>query len=77
VQGKAAKKVAREDEEPLDAKDIRKILLACDIRRLKAYLLVLASGGIYGQTRRPFTIGSYPPWPIVLVLIEEPLQAFV
>jgi hypothetical protein len=23
----------------------------------------------------PFTIGSYPPLPIVLVLIEEPLQA--
>jgi integrase len=36
----------REDEEPLDASDIRKILLACSNRRLKAYLLVLASGGM-------------------------------
>jgi integrase len=34
----------REDEEPLDASDIRKILLACSNRRLKTYLLVLASG---------------------------------
>jgi integrase len=39
-------KVAREDEEALDANDIRKILLACNNRRLKAYLLVLASGGM-------------------------------
>jgi integrase len=39
-------KVAKEDEEPLDVKDIRKILLACNNRRLKAYLLVLASGGV-------------------------------
>jgi integrase len=38
-------KVAREDELPIDATDIRKILLACSSRRLKAYLLVLASGG--------------------------------
>jgi integrase len=39
-------KVHREDEEPLDVSDIRKILLACNNRRLKAYLLVLASGGM-------------------------------
>jgi integrase len=39
-------KVHREDEEPLDVLDIRKILLACNNRRLKAYLLVLASGGM-------------------------------
>jgi integrase len=39
-------KVAREDEEAIDASDIRKILLACNNRRLKAYLLVLASGGM-------------------------------
>jgi integrase len=39
-------KIAREDEEPLDASDIRKILLACNNRRLKAYLLLLASGGM-------------------------------
>lgn len=38
-------KVYREDEEPLDVSDIRKILLSCNNRRLKAYLLVLASGG--------------------------------
>ena len=35
----------REDEQPLDAEDIRRILLSCNNRRLKAYLLVLASGG--------------------------------
>ena len=39
-------KVYREDEEPLDVSDIRKILLACNNRRLKTYLLVLASGGM-------------------------------
>ena len=39
-------RVYREDEEPLDASDIRKILLACNNRRLKVYLLVLASGGM-------------------------------
>jgi integrase len=39
-------KVYREDEEPLDVSDIRKILLSCNNRRLKPYLLVLASGGM-------------------------------
>jgi integrase len=39
-------KLYREDEEPLDASDIRKILLNCNNRRLKAYLLLLASGGM-------------------------------
>jgi integrase len=39
-------KTYREDEEPLDASDIRKILLSCNNRRLKTYLLVLASGGM-------------------------------
>jgi integrase len=39
-------KMHREDEEPLDVSDIRKILLPCNNRRLKAYLLVLASGGM-------------------------------
>jgi integrase len=39
-------KMYREDEEPLDASDIRKILLSCNNRRLKTYLLVLASGGM-------------------------------
>jgi integrase len=36
----------REEEVPLDAADIRKILLSCNNRRLKAYLLILASGGM-------------------------------
>jgi integrase len=36
-------KMYREDE-PLDVSDIRKILLSCNNRRLKIYLLVLASG---------------------------------
>jgi integrase len=39
-------KLAREDEQAIDASDIRKILLACNNLRLKAYLLVLASGGM-------------------------------
>src|ERR687885_706773 len=39
-------KMYREDEEPLDVSDIRKILLSCNNRRLKTYLLVLASGGM-------------------------------
>lgn len=38
-------KAYREDEEALDAQDIRNILLVCNNRRLKAYILVLASGG--------------------------------
>lgn len=36
----------REDEEPIDASDIRKILLSCNNLRLKSYLLVLASGAM-------------------------------
>lgn len=39
-------KVAGEDEEAIDASDIRKILPVCNNCRLKAYLLVLASGGM-------------------------------
>lgn len=38
-------KAYREDEEALDAQDIRNILLVCNNRRLKAYILLLASGG--------------------------------
>lgn len=38
--------IIRQDEEPIDASDIRQILLACNNRRLKPYLLVLASGGM-------------------------------
>ena len=38
--------IYREDEQAIDEKDIRQILLACNNRRLKAYLLVLASGGM-------------------------------
>lgn len=36
--------IYRENEEAIDEKDIREILLRCSNRRLKAYLLVLASG---------------------------------
>jgi integrase len=36
----------RENEKPLDASDIRKILLSCNNRRLKAYILILASGAM-------------------------------
>jgi integrase len=39
-------KIAREDEQPIDASDIRKLLLACSNRRLKTYLVLLASGGM-------------------------------
>jgi integrase len=39
-------KLYREDEEAIDAKDIRRILLSCNNRRLKAYLLILASGAM-------------------------------
>jgi integrase len=35
-----------QDEEAIDANDIKEILHHCDNRRLKAYLLVLASGGM-------------------------------
>jgi integrase len=38
-------KLYREDEEAIDATDIREILLACNHKCLKPYLLVLASGG--------------------------------
>jgi integrase len=38
-------KVIRKDEEPIDAADIREILLHCSNRRLKPYLLILASAG--------------------------------
>jgi integrase len=36
----------KEDEIAIDDSDIRKILLSCNNRRLKAYLLILASGGM-------------------------------
>lgn len=36
----------REDEEALDAADVRKIMLSCSNRRLKSYLLILASSGL-------------------------------
>ena len=39
-------KVFYDEEEPIDSKDIRQILLNCHNRKLKAYLLVLASGGL-------------------------------
>jgi site-specific recombinase XerD len=39
-------KLYKEDEEPIDASDIRKLLLNCNNRRLKSYLLILISGGM-------------------------------
>src|SRR2546423_6639047 len=36
----------REDEAAIDDSDIRKILLSCNNRRLKTYILCLASGGM-------------------------------
>ena len=39
-------KLYREDEEPIDASDVRKILLSCNNRRLKVVLLFLASGAM-------------------------------
>jgi integrase len=36
----------REDEQPLDVMEIRNILLKCTNRRLKAFILVLASSGV-------------------------------
>jgi integrase len=39
-------KLIREDEQAIDIRDVRKILLKCNNRRLKTYLLVLASGGM-------------------------------
>ena len=39
-------KLRREDEQAIDVSDIRQMLLKCDNRRLKTYLLVLASGGL-------------------------------
>jgi hypothetical protein len=39
-------KLYRVDEQPVDAEDIRKILLSCNNRRLKSYLLILASGAM-------------------------------
>ena len=39
-------KIPRETEQALDSSDIRKILLNCSNRRLKTYLLILASGGM-------------------------------
>ena len=38
-------KIPREDEQAIDQNDIRKILLQCHNRRLKTYILVLASSG--------------------------------
>jgi integrase len=38
-------KIYKEDEAPIDDSDIRKMLLSCSNRRLKTYLLCLASGG--------------------------------
>jgi integrase len=47
-------KVYREDEEPINAKDIREILLCCNNRRLRTFILILASGGM--RTREALAI---------------------
>ena len=47
-------KICSEDEQPIDAKDIRKILLSCNNRRLKIFILILASGGM--RTREGLAI---------------------
>jgi integrase len=39
-------KLHKEKEQPIDASDIRKLLLVCSNRRLKPYTLTLASGGM-------------------------------
>lgn len=39
-------KIYHEEEEPIDAKDIRQMLLNCHNRRLKTFILVLASSGL-------------------------------
>ena len=39
-------KLYREDEVSIDVSDLRKILLSCNNRRPKTYLLLLASGGM-------------------------------
>jgi integrase len=39
-------KYYRDDEQPIDVQDIRNLLLKCNNRRLKAYLLVLSSSGL-------------------------------
>lgn len=39
-------KVYREDELAIDVEDIRKVILSCSNRRLKAYLLILACSGL-------------------------------
>src|SRR5919198_2490163 len=38
--------VRRQDEQPIDSNDIKEILHHCNNRRLKAFILVLASGGM-------------------------------
>ena len=52
-------KLYKEDEEPIDSSDIRKLPLNCNNRRLKSYLLVLTSGGMRAMTE------SYSERPIL------------
>ena len=42
----AVPKIPREDEQPIDQNDIRTILLQCQNRRLKVFLMILASSGV-------------------------------
>jgi integrase len=46
----------REDEQPLDVADIRNILLKCTNRRLKAFILVLATSGVRAMEASSFRI---------------------
>ncbi|MGC2598286.1 MAG: hypothetical protein WA395_09165 [Nitrososphaeraceae archaeon] len=39
-------RILRGDQEAIDVKDVRNILLNCSNRRLKTFILVLASGGM-------------------------------
>jgi integrase len=49
-------KLYREVEEALDVADIRQILLSCNNRRLKPYLLVLASAGLRASEALAFRL---------------------
>jgi integrase len=59
-------KLYREDEEPLDSSDIRKILLNCSNRRLKSYLLILASGGMRAVEATAIRLKD--------ILVKQPIQ---
>jgi integrase len=51
-------KLAQEEETAIDVNDVRKILLTCNNRRLKTYLLILASGGMSAVEGLAITLGD-------------------